>query len=246
MKQTLKTILLSAALTLAALPTHAQDTETVTGILEQSKGHLALFTASEGSGDLIGYAIKAQSTLGNAILKNCLVGMPCKLDQARTRLMENTSALTFADAPSAWYEVQGAKSVGLDTLNIVKQKIAKTRYGNAHINDDQELHFKGKPVVPAIEVGDSLSIVSAFQINKQDVLLLQVTAGTSCPAKFLFATIDATGIRLTPQFGSCSEYYTFLKDSKTSISVLVAEYNPNTKTHKKLTFKYADGKVSKQ
>lgn len=167
MKHTLKTLALSAlaALTLAHATAQAQGTETVSGTLEQSKGYLALFTASEGSGDVIGYAIKTQSTLGSAILKNCLVGMPCRLDLAKVRQMENTNALSFEGAPSAWFEVQSAKSVGLDSLSLAKQKSAKTRYGKVHIDDEQVLHFRGKPVVPAIEVGDSLSILVGADIS---------------------------------------------------------------------------------
>lgn len=248
MKHPLKTLALSAlaALTLAHATAQAQATETVSGTLEQNKSYLALFTVSEGSGDLIGYAIKAQTALGKAVLKHCLMGMPCRLDQARVRTMQDSSALAFPDRVSGWYDVLSASSAGLDRPSIEQQKTTKTRHGLVQIDSDNVLYFKGKPVIPAYQGNASLNILRQFSIKQQDVILLENTGGSACPAQFVFATVDTTGIRLTPEFGSCSEYYTVQQDSKTSVMVSIAKYNPATQTHKKEVFKYSDSKIIKQ
>ena len=62
-------------------------------------------------------------------------------------------------------------------------------------------------------------------MGQSDVLLLQNTGGTACPALFRFITVSATGLRATPEFGTCSEiiYPTF--NEKTGVTVAMVGFS---------------------
>lgn len=244
----------SAILGLAACAWTFAAAETVEGVLEKSAPYSALFSASSESGDLIGYPFKNQSVVGKAILANCLPGMFCKIGKAATRNMDNTDALKFADSPSGWLEITQAKDVGMNTVVFGYEKKLKTRFGVVSVREEGNLLlFKGKPVVPAIEGNSSLSIVAHYETGQNDMLLLQDTGGTACPALFRFITVSAAGLRTTPEFGSCSDiiYPTF--DSKTGIIAVAMNgfrgpFEPETEKQKaymtKTIFRIFNGRVT--
>lgn len=215
--------------------------ETVQGVLEKSAPYSALFSVSSESGDLIGYPFKNQSPVGKAILGNCLPGMLCTIGKAATRNMDNTEALKFADQPSGWLEITQAKDVGMETVVFGYEKKAKTRYGMVSVReDDNLLLFKGKPVIPAIEGNSGLSIVADFQVGQSDVLLLQDTGGSACPAMFRFITVNASGLRASPEFGTCSDIIYPSMDAKSgAITVAMIGSKAMTKT----VFQYSNGQV---
>ena len=216
---------ISALFLLAACAWTFAAAETVEGVLEKSTPYSALFSASPESGDLIGYPFKNQSAVGKTILGNCLPGMLCKIGKAATRNMDDTAALKFADNPSGWLEITQARDVGMETVVFGYEKKVKTRFGLVSVReDDNLLLFKGKPVAPAIEGNNSLSIVANYEMGQSDVLLLQNTGGTACPALFRFITVSATGLRATPEFGTCSEiiYPTF--NEKTGVTVVMVGF----------------------
>lgn len=51
----------------------------------------------------------------------------------------------------------------------------------------------------------SLNVAAHFAMEDRDIVLLQNTGGTACPALYRFATLTADGIAVTPEFGSCSD-----------------------------------------
>lgn len=52
----------------------------------------------------------------------------------------------------------------------------------------------------------ALHIVAHFELEQgQDIVLLQDTGGTACPALYRFATLTPQGIAVTPEFGTCSD-----------------------------------------
>ena len=228
--------------------------ETVEGVLEKSAPYSALFSASPESGDLIGYPFKNRSAVGKAILARCLPGMLCKIGKAAVRNMDDTEALKFADSPAGWLEITQAKEVGMETVVFGYDKQAKTRFGLVSVReDDMRLLFKGKPVTPAIEGNSSLSIVAHYEIGQSDVLLLQNTGGTACPALFRFITVSATGLRATPEFGSCSDIIYPTLDSKTgTVTVAMngfrgpfeAEADKQKAYMSKTVFRFAKGQVT--
>ena len=215
--------------------------ETVQGVLEKSAPYSALFSVSSESGDLIGYPFKNQSPVGKAILGNCLPGMLCTIGKAATRNMDNTEALKFADQPSGWLEITQAKDVGMETVVFGYEKKAKTRYGMVSVREeDNLLLFKGKPVTPAIEGNSGLSIVADYQVGQSDVLLLQDAGGSACPAMFRFITVNAAGLRASPEFGSCSDIIYPSMDAKSgAITVAMIGSKAMTKT----VFQYSNGQV---
>ena len=230
----------SAIFLLAACAWTFAAAETVEGVLEKSAPYSALFSASPESGDLIGYPFKNQSAVGKAILSNCLPGMLCKIGNGATRNMDGTAALKFADSPSGWLEITQAQDVGMETVVFGYEKKVKTRFGVVSVReDDNLLLFKGKPVAPAIEGNSSLSIVAHYEMGQSDVLLLQNTGGTACPALFRFITVSAAGLRTTPEFGTCSDIIYPSSDSKGSITVSMIGVKAMTKT----IFQYSNGQV---
>ena len=44
-----------------------------------------------------------------------------------------------------------------------------------------------------------------FELADRDIVLLQSTGGTACPALYRFATLTQQGIAVTPEFGTCSD-----------------------------------------
>ena len=51
----------------------------------------------------------------------------------------------------------------------------------------------------------ALHIVAHFELEGQDIVLLQDTGGTACPALYRFATLTPQGIAVTGEFGTCSD-----------------------------------------
>ena len=64
-------------------------------------------------------------------------------------------------------------------------------------------HIPGTAEV--VQGNSRLDLVAHYELDGQDVVLLQDTGGTGCPALFRFATLSPQGIAVTPEFGSCSD-----------------------------------------
>ena len=239
---------------LCACASLAVQAETIEGVLEKSAPYSALFTVSPESGDLIGYPFKNQSAVGKTILSNCLPGLLCKIGKATARDMANTDELKFADHPSSWVEITQAKDAGMQTAVIDYDKKVKTRFGVVSVReDDKRLMFKGKPVLPAIEGNNGLSIVANYEMGPSDVLLLQDIGGTACPALFRFITVSAAGVRVTPEFGTCSDIIYPTMDAKTATITIAANgfrgpFESQAEKQKaymtKTVFRFANGRVT--
>ena len=115
------------------------------------------------------------------------------------------------------------------------------------------LLFKGKPVSPAIEGNNGLNIVAYYEMAQSDVLLLQDTGGTACPALFRFISVSATGLRATPEFGTCSDIIYPTMDAKTATVTIAANgfrgpFEPEAEKQKaymtKTVFRFANGRVT--
>ena len=243
-------VLLSLALCAGATATHA--TQVAEGVLEKGAPYSALFSASPESGDLIGYAFKNESAAGKAILKNCLPGLFCKLEKSTMRPMDDAPPLKTANEPMGWIEITTARTPRMEPVVFGYDKTMKTRYGVLSVREeDNTLLFKGKPVRPAIEGNASLSIVASYELGKNDVFLLQNTGGRMCPALYRFVTINAAGLRTTPEFGTCSDIIYPTSDLKEGVMVAmvgiagkIAFSEANDKTALKTVFyKYLNGQI---
>lgn len=204
--------------------------EVTEGVLEKGHVHSALFSASPESGDLIGFAFKNQSPAGRAILENCLPGMLCRIEKSTTRpasdALSTALAPKFAAQPAGWIEITQARNAGMAPVVFGYEKTVKTRHGTVSVREeDNTLLFKGKPIKPAIEGNNSLNIVANYEMGATDVLLLQSSGGTACPAMFRFVNIGLGGVlRASPEFGTCSDiiYPTF--DSKVGVTVAMVRF----------------------
>ena len=211
-----------------------------------------MFSVSPESGDLIGYAFKTESAAGKAILKHCLPGLFCKVEKSTMRAMVDAPPLKTANEPSGWIEITMAKNPAMEQVVFGYEKTMKTRYGVLSVREEGNvLLFKGKPVTPVIDGNASLSIVASYELGKNDVFLLQDTGGASCPALYRFVTINAAGLRTTPEFGTCSDIIYPTSDLKEGVMVAmvgiagkIAFSEANDKTALKTVFyKYLNGQI---
>ena len=80
-----------------------------------------------------------------------------------------------------------------------------TRFGALQIGGEfgNRLSFKGHRLVR----GDNrLSPVQTLRMGATDVVLVQETGGTACPALYYFVRVSASGAKATPAFGTCDEF----------------------------------------
>jgi hypothetical protein len=80
-----------------------------------------------------------------------------------------------------------------------------TRFGPLKIGGelDSVLSFKGHRVIRG---GNRLSEAEKFRMGAADVVLVEETGGSGCPALYYFVRVGASGARATHVFGTCSEY----------------------------------------
>ncbi|WP_211441414.1 hypothetical protein [Collimonas humicola] len=93
-----------------------------------------------------------------------------------------------------------------------------TRFGALRINDENVLLYKNKPLNPSIRGNSSLQEVGTYQLGKNDVVLIQDNGGSACPVQLYFVTVSASGVKATPPFGTCTDYFD-VKKMADSISV---------------------------
>lgn len=55
-----------------------------------------------------------------------------------------------------------------------------------------------------VQGNNALHLVAHFELEDHDIVLLQDTGGTACPALYRFAALTPQGITGTPVFGTCS------------------------------------------
>lgn len=63
-----------------------------------------------------------------------------------------------------------------------------------------------------VQGNSALHIAAHFELEGQDIVLLQDTGGTACPALYRFATLSPQGIGVTPEFGTCTNIATVAID----------------------------------
>lgn len=190
----------------ASLVCSVSFAETIEGVLSRGPIYSALFTSSSESGDLIGYAFRNQSAVGVHILSRCLPEMFCKVAHGTTRLLTDTSDFEFKDEPQGWLEITTAHGADMETVVFGYKKSESTRFGKVVIREqDNRLMFRGAAVTPALLGAYPSTIVAKYEIGTTDVLLVQETGGTSCPAQFRLIIVAREGIRSTDAFGSCSD-----------------------------------------
>lgn len=81
----------------------------------------------------------------------------------------------------------------------------QTRYGILTIDDANLLFFQGRPVSPRVEGNSFLSFEKRFEFPNTDLVLVQDTGGTACPAQYYVINVSNRGARASRPFGTCSD-----------------------------------------
>lgn len=98
-----------------------------------------------------------------------------------------------------------------------------TRFGSLTVNDKRMLLFKGRPLDPPIEGNSSLDLGEPFRIGSADVVLVTDNGGTACPFLYYFVTVNRSGAKATPSFGTCGELAS-LKRTGNAVSLTMPGY----------------------
>jgi hypothetical protein len=110
--------------------------------------------------------------------------------------------------------------VAVSTVTIAQN--ISTRFGALKIGGEfaNILSFKGRRLVKG---DNALSVVQKFRMGKTDVVLIQETGGTACPALYYFVSVSASGAKATHAFGTCDEF-TKITRKKDTILVTMPGY----------------------
>lgn len=247
-----KRLLLTATVcTLLASSSTALHAETIDGVLEKGATWSSLFTVSGESGDSIGQIFRNQSALGKTILAHCLQGMPCQIEQGQRRPLEGQVPQKFSSQAMGWYDITAGRNPRMTSAISNTRQAVGTRQGPLVIAEDNTLRLRGKPILPHVQGNNFLSIVMDYSIGNQDVILLQNTGGSACPALYQFIIVQAGSVKATPEFGSCSDIIYPRWDGQHTITIDMLGYSGPMGSEKeqrqaamsKETYRYAQGRV---
>ena len=105
---------------------------------------------------------------------------------------------------SAWWQGQWHRLLALmGRDNAGRPAASATDKTPEPVASDTPFHIPGTAEV--VQGNSRLDLVAHYEVQGQDVVLIENTGGTGCPALFRFATLSPQGIAVTPEFGSCSD-----------------------------------------
>ena len=102
----------------------------------------------------------------------------------------NTTPRTLLERINTWWQDWWSQVRG-KLLTLLRRAPAPT-------------HATTAPAEP-LQGNAALHVVAHFELEEQDIVLLQDSGGTACPALYRFATLTPLGIAVTPEFGTCSD-----------------------------------------
>lgn len=87
--------------------------------------------------------------------------------------------------------------------NRLRTLLGRTPLGSAAT---PELSPPSQPIgtAEAVQGNSALHLAAHLELQDRDIVLLQDTGGSACPALYRFATLTPSGIVVTPEFGTCS------------------------------------------
>lgn len=250
-----KHLLLSATVwALLSISSSALHAETINGVLEKGATWSSLFSVSGESGDSIGQIFRNQSALGKTILAHCLPDMPCQIEQGQRRPLEGQVPQKFSSQAMGWYDITSGRDPRMTSALSNTRQAVGTRQGPLVIAEDNTLRLRGKPILPHVQGNNFLSIVMDYSIGNQDVILLQNTGGSACPALYQFIIVQAGSVKATPEFGSCSDIIYPRWDGQQTITIdmlgyfgpMGSEKEQRQAAMSKETYRYAQGRVTFQ
>lgn len=201
----MKTTALIGLTLLASTVLHA---EPVTGVLHAGKPHSSLIWVSTETGDLAAYYFPTQSAVGKAIFAQCMPDMGCEVGQAKLKPGNYEISLGIENDISNLEEIVAAKNVHLARANALSETKTETRFGILQVNTrTKTLLWRNKAITPAIQGNNGLTIVGHYQAEKGDVLIVENRGGQACPSQYRVVFVNPKGLTASPEFGTCSEYF---------------------------------------
>jgi len=82
-----------------------------------------------------------------------------------------------------------------------------TRYGTIGVANGIALTYQGKSLSPPVTGNSGLQVFpgSVYQLGDIDAVVVTDVGGSFCPSRFLVAAVSKKGIRVSKEFGNCSE-----------------------------------------
>lgn len=243
----------------AAFAAAAQGVEPWGGVLESKGGYSAVFRVSTESGDLVGHLLRNDSPVGRKLLARCTPGMPCELEGVKLRAFDEArgNQLGFVDQPSGWAEIVAFESARVGSAIEEYRTRVPTAYGILAADEDQlTLLWQGKPLWPA--GSGSFSVVRRYPSwGRGELLLVQNTGGTACPALYRLVEVSRQGVATSPEFGTCSDLvYPFVRNDASDKPQLVirmvehvgpfgVEVDRHRAARTLVEYQYSDGRLSR-
>ncbi len=124
------------------------------------------------------------------------------------------------------------------------KEIGQTRYGTFAADSDLVLYYGGKKIAPEIRGNSTLVVSGVYRVGDSDISVIEIVGGTACPALFHFIETKNSSIRISPEFGTCSDLADVkVLESGVSISMPDMGLSPGSMKTKSI-FTYANGEVT--
>ena len=161
------------------LPLHERTLRTRYGLLDVNENHMLL--------------LEGRPVLGN----------PQPPGASAATAPAPAAAPSLMARLSTWWQGQWHRVMALLGLGSTSLPAASTAKTPAPTVSDTPWHVPGTAEV--VQGNNTLHLVAHYELEGQDVALLQDTGGAYCPALFRFAMLSAQGIAVTPAFGTCND-----------------------------------------
>lgn len=143
---------------------------------------------------------------GNPVLASPAQTVPTPISPEKSTPLTGDTPRTLLARIQAWWENFGAKL--RDKLQALLGRTSASTADKTPaqaIPEAEPLAIHQPPgTTEVVQGNNALDLVAHFELEDRDIVLLQDTGGTGCPALYRFATMSLQGISVTPEFGTCS------------------------------------------
>lgn len=128
------------------------------------------------------------------------------------------------------------------------EDIVKTPFGELSIEHGKGM-FNDSIVIhgfPIPKAKGNFSIKETFEFNDASAVLLMIdSGGSACPVQFRFIMFDSDSYVVSPEFGTCSDYYKVIKPSPNYnyLSVIMPGFNEPDASFMRHMFTYVPGQI---
>lgn len=124
------------------------------------------------------------------------------------------------------------------------REIGQTRYGAFSADSELILYYGGKKLDPEIRGNSNIVISGVYSIGDSDISVVQIVGGTACPALFHIVETKNSSIRISSEFGTCSDLVE-VEVLESGVSISMPDMGVSLgAVQKKSIFIYANGEVT--